>query len=174
MAPPMPFRAFIKTPYPTGMGTDLDIVKKQCTGDEEALVALDRALRGKHGRTNAPRDPKTGRLLPEKNNVIHKEERNFASGNSAQGGLRRLDKAAQAGDEKAADLLRQVTDPANPKTVHRACIEMGWRQETITVPVDTLCDTTIRRIGALHTVQQAWHKADQSERSAITAWLDQQ
>jgi hypothetical protein len=174
LAPPMPLEEFVTTPFPRGLGTTMRTVRKLIAGNTQAELHWDRAIRGEHGRSNAPRDPKTGRLIKAPKPKPDTANHNSTTGNSAAGGMRRLDKAAQAGDEKAADLLRQVTDPANPKTVHRACIEMGWRQETITVPVDILCDTTIRRIGALHTIQQAWNKANQSERAAITTWLDQQ
>jgi hypothetical protein len=43
-------------------------------------------------------------------------------GNSAQAGLRRLEKAASAGDGNAADLLRRVVDPADAMTVNGAFV----------------------------------------------------
>ena len=155
-APPMPLEEFVTTRFPRGLGTTLETVRKLIAGNAKAELAWDRAIRGEHGRSNASRDPETGRLIsqPKTDNVRHKLD----YGNSAQGGMRRLDKAAQAGDDKAADLLRQVTDLANPMTVHRACIAMGWRKSP----------------SALTIIQLAWRGADQSERSAITAWLDQQ
>jgi hypothetical protein len=50
------------------------------------------------------------------------------AGNSAQAGLRRLEKAAEAGDGNAADMLRRVLDPNDPMTVNGACVHMGWRR----------------------------------------------
>ncbi len=54
-------------------------------------------------------------------------------GNSAQAGIRRLEKAATAGDSNAADLLRRVTDPNDAMTVNGACVAMGWRKPMLTV-----------------------------------------
>jgi hypothetical protein len=159
LAPPMPLAEFVTTPFPRGLGTTMETVRKLIAGNAQAELHWDRAIRGKHGRSNASRDPKTGRLIKVlKPTKTPTTKHKIDYGTSAAGGMRRLDRAAQAGNEQAADLLRQVTDPANPMTVHRACISMGWR----------------KRPDPLSIIQQAWNKADQSERSAITAWLDQQ
>ena len=62
--------------------------------------------------------------------------------------MRRLDKAARAGNGNAADLLRRVIDPNDAMTVNGACVAMGWRKPTVTV-IDTpdgMADA-VRRIG---------------------------
>ena len=48
------------------------------------------------------------------------------AGTTAQAGLRRLEKAASAGDGNAADLLRRVVNPADAMTFNGAY--MGWRR----------------------------------------------
>jgi len=90
------------------------------------MLAWDKAVRGEHGgaREGAgrkpavvadtqPHDSETGEI--KFNNVkLEREPSNAPMGNSAQAGLRRLEKAASAGDGNAADLLRRVVDPASP------------------------------------------------------------
>jgi hypothetical protein len=145
LAPVMPLDEFVVTPFPRGMGTTMETVRKLIAGNKKAELAWDRAVRGTHGRINAPRDPETGRLVKTSTAPVVSHRR-VAAGNSAQGGMRRLDKAAQAGDEKAAGLLRQVL--AGTTTINRACIDMGWRKGM--TPVDT--------------IRRAWDRAAPSER----------
>ena len=76
------------------------------------MLAWDAAFRGKHGGDRGlGRDPETGRLLPKgaslKLDDIQLEagdkQPKAPTGTSSQAGLRRLEKAAEAGDGNAAD-----------------------------------------------------------------------
>ncbi len=96
-------------------------------------------MRGEHGgaREGAGRkpavaaevpdhDPETGEIKLD-NIQLEKPVSDAPTGTSAQAGLRRLEKAASAGDGNAADLLRRVVDPADAMTVNGACVVMGVR-----------------------------------------------
>lgn len=96
---------------------------KPAASNERAILAWDKAVRGEHGgaREGAGRKPavaaeapdhdaETGEIKPD---IVRLENAPTAKpsseyGNSAQAGLRRLEKAASAGDGNAADLLRRV------------------------------------------------------------------
>ncbi len=84
------------------------------------MLAWDKAVRGEHGgaREGAGRkpavaaevpdhDPETGEIKLD-NIQLEKPVSDAPTGTSAQAGLRRLEKAASAGDGNAADLLRRV------------------------------------------------------------------
>ncbi len=60
-------------------------------------------------------------------------------------GLRRLRKAAKAGDSKAQQHLDSVLSGA--VSTHKACVEMGWRKPTVTVRDDpgALAEAAMRR-----------------------------
>lgn len=90
-------------------------------------------MRGEHGGNRNP----TGRnqhttepqgvpdMVKVSNiHVDHMPER--PAGTTAQAGLRRLEKAASAGDGNAADLLHRVVNPDDAMTVNGACVAMGW------------------------------------------------
>ena len=130
MVPPLPLAEFVTTPFPRGLGTTSETVRKLIAGNAAAELAWDRAVRGEHGRSNAPRDPKTGRLVkvavPKSDNIRHKID----YGTSAAGGMRRLDKAAAAGDGKAAVLLRQVTDFSQPDDRAQGLCRNGMAEAT--------------------------------------------
>ncbi len=88
-------------------------------------------MRGEHGGNRNP----TGRNqhTPEpdavadvvKSDNITLDQTERQGGTSQQQGLRRLEKAATAGDGNAADLLRRVVDPADAMTVNGACPRPG-------------------------------------------------
>ncbi len=79
-----------------------------------------------------PHDPETGEIKADIVSLENKPDRVRPTdyGNSAQAGLRRLEKAASAGDGNAADLLRRVVNPDDAMTVNGACVAMGWRKPT--------------------------------------------
>lgn len=93
---------------------------------------------GKGAREGAGRKPaapapdhdlETGEI--KLNNVkLEREPSTAPMGNSAQAGIRRLEKAASVGDGNAADLLRRVINPDDAMTVNGACVAMGWRKPT--------------------------------------------
>jgi hypothetical protein len=97
---------------PQGLGSTTDTAADAAA----ALLVFDRETRGEHGRANASRDPDTGPLTaeePKADNVLPREAAALAYGNSAQAGLRRLDKAAQAaGREQARQSRNRRAHPA--------------------------------------------------------------
>lgn len=122
----------MKRSYPTGLGATFEVIEKLIAGNERAMLAWDRAVRGEHGgaREGAGRkptvaadvpahDPDTGEIKAHIVSLENKPERVRSTdyGNSAQAGLRRLEKAASAGDGNAADLLRRVMDLNDAMTV---------------------------------------------------------
>jgi len=77
-----------------------------------------------------PHDLETGEINVDIINVEKSDGTIRPTGTSAAHGLRRLEKAASAGDGNAADLLRRVVDPNDAMTVNGACVAMGWRKPT--------------------------------------------
>jgi hypothetical protein len=179
--PPMPLLKFVTEPYPTGLGTTVDIIVKLISDNPEAQLAWDRAVRGEHGGAHNPEGigGKSGKqpIIVNVDNVnVDNGGTVRPTGNSADAGLRRLDKAAQAGDEKAADMLRRVLDPNDPMTVNGAAVIMGWRKPMISVvnTIESITDAAVKNGGPLKTVQRAWAKASQTEREEIANWVDEQ
>ncbi len=178
----MPLAEFVKRSYPTGLGASFDVIEKLIAGNERAMLAWDKAVRGEHGGNRNPTgrnqhtpEPEVAADVVKRDNVTldHPERQ---GGNSQQQGLRRLEKAAIAGDGNAADFLRRVVNPADAMTVNGACVAMGWRKPTVTV-VDTpdgIADAAVRRIGPLDLVRQAWKRATAEQREEIAAWVDEQ
>lgn len=157
---------WITSKPPQGLGSSIDRVRQLLTATERAeaaLVAFDKEMQvapgGAHNLTG--RNQHTPKVACEKEvnvnnvNVDHPER---PTGNTAQAGIRRLRKAAEAGDQAASRLLAQVVDETSKMSVHRACVEMGWRKAP----------------DPLRVMQAAWTKASQSERQAMLAWLNSQ
>lgn len=99
------------------------------------MLAWDKAVRGEHGGNRNPAgrnqhtpEPAAAADVVNVSNihVDHIPER--PAGTTAQAGIRRLEKAASAGDGNAADLLRRVVNPDDAMTVNGACVAMGWRK----------------------------------------------
>jgi hypothetical protein len=108
--PPMKLLDFVAAPYPEGLATSVGVIEKLIAGDEVAMLAWDKVVRGEHGgaREGAGRPPTSDPEPPEikdDNVILEKKPRKGAVvGNSSKQGLRRLDKAAAKGNAKAADL----------------------------------------------------------------------
>jgi hypothetical protein len=118
--PPVSFHAFVHEPYPRGLGSDYATVRHFLGSDPVALQLWDEASQRGSGRSAKAETV---------NNVNGSPER--PQGNTAQAAVRRLRKAAESGDTKAADLLEMVqTGAVKPNA---AAIDMGWRKKTITV-----------------------------------------
>jgi hypothetical protein len=100
----------------------VEIIKKLIVDSPEAMLAWDQAVRGEQGgkREGAGRPPKAPKEIKLYNIQPEKEPQESApTGTSAQAGLRRLDKAAQAGD-----MLRRISAPcraagSRPALAHR-------------------------------------------------------
>ncbi len=113
---------FVKRSYPTGLGASFEVIEKLIAGNERAMLAWDKAVRGEHGGNHNPTgrnqhtpEPESTSDVVKLNNIQLDQGKGVApTGTSAQAGIRRLEKAASAGDGNAADLLRRVVDPASP------------------------------------------------------------
>ncbi len=187
MIPPMPLAEFIKRSYPTGLGVNFEIVEKLIAGNERAMLAWDKAVRGEHGGNRNPTgrnqhtpEPESGAVEVKPDNILldlapaSKPSSDY--GTSAQAGLRRLEKAASDGDGNAADLLRRVIDPDDAMTVNGACVAMGWRKPTLTVvnTPDGLVAASARVMDPLDNLRRLWSRANQQEREEMAAWMHQQ
>jgi hypothetical protein len=126
------FSDWLKRPFPQGVDADPALVRRILADDVEALVLFDRAIEGTPGNPSGVNQHTKTEGGGTVYNVNSSSE-GRPVGNSVNQGLRRLRKAAEAGDERAAELLREVTtpDPEKPKghlrSVHSACQKMGWR-----------------------------------------------
>lgn len=179
--PQMSWKEFLATPYPNGLGTTEEVIKKLCRGDPAALGAFDEATTKKPGGnknpagTNQHTKPKADEVkLYNIQDDLSRAESAAPTGTTAQAGLRRLRKAAAKGDTKAADLLRQVLE--HSMTIHASNVAMGWRKHTLTV-VDTpegVSRAAVGKIGPLGVVQFAWQMATPAERVQITEWINEQ
>ena len=152
MAEPMPFDQFVRAPYPRGLGTSIDAIRRLIVGSEAALLAFDAATQRPNGNPTG-----TNQHGGNFDNIQGSSEQ-APTGTSAQAGIRRLRKAADAGDGNARELLAQVIDHTSDMSIHRACKQMGWRKDT----------------PPLKAVQAAWRRADQEQREEIAAWVDDQ
>lgn len=109
------FAAFVASPAPRGLETDVDTVRRVCRDDATYLDIVDRALQV---------DQRPGQRTDLVRNA-HKVDRP-ASG-TRERSLRRLRK-------DRPDLHAEVL--AGNLTAHAAMIQAGFRRRTITVPVD--------------------------------------
>lgn len=129
------FLDWVTAPFPRGIEADVDIVRKLIAGDAAALVAFDEATHRSAGRPAKTLHNVQGSTSPE-----------APTGNTAGAAIRRLRKAADAGDAKAVDLLAQVV--AGTVKPNRAAILMGWKRAAVTVPDDPAAffDGLVKRI----------------------------
>jgi hypothetical protein len=153
--PPMSIYDLVHLHFPDGLGATFDIVEN-IIRDHPDIMALwtevtKRPAGAPKGNKNALRDWQKEALqnLQELQPAIegHKIEAQLErpsdkttvnnvngcvperpQGNSAAAGLRKLQKAAAAGNDNARAALAEVV--AGKKKVHRACIEAGLRKDT--------------------------------------------
>ncbi len=92
------------------------------------MLAWDKAVRGEHGGNRNPTgrnqhtpEPESAPNMVKLDNIQLDQDKGIApTGTSAQAGLRRLEKAASAGDGNAADLLCQLVDPSEKGATRRS------------------------------------------------------
>lgn len=149
--PPVSLHDFIHERYPIGIGATYDLVERLIGGRPDVLALWVEVTKRKAGE-DQPRDPDTGRMLPNVDNVNERPER--PTGNSAAAGLRKLQKAANEGNEKAAEELEAVKSAA--KSINAACIDAGLRKKAT----------------PLETMMRAWRKASDEERAQFRDWID--
>lgn len=184
IAKPMTLLEFVTTSYPHGLGTTVEIVKKFIARDAKAMSEWEKAL--EEEKKAAPNPTGTNQYTKpadrEKEvnvDIINTNQKlpGRPDGTSAQYGLRRLRHAAEAGDEKAADMLCRVLDPNDPTTVNGAAVIMGWRKPMINIvdnPESIARVAMVKNGGVVNMWQRLWTKATQEEREEIAAWVDQQ
>jgi hypothetical protein len=187
-------RDWIVSQPPQGLGSSPEKIEQLLRATDnanEALLAFDREMRGNHGGNHGgiPNPEGRNQHSPARGQSSERfkadnvsleppqsRERNSSYGNSSQAGLRRLERAANAGNGYAAEMLRRVLDKEDPLTVNAACVQLGWRKPVKTV-VDTddgMSDAVVRRLGPLDTVRQAWKRATADQRREIAIWINQQ
>lgn len=125
------FQTFVEIHPPDGLGTTIDILKKLCRDDNEALDAIDEAMMrdkgGQAGNKNASK---------EETNASSRSirfETKCPAGTTRQYGLRRLRKAAESSQEIAQ--LRDLV-LAGEMSVNKAMVKAGFRRKTFTVAED--------------------------------------
>lgn len=170
---PMSFQEFIHAPYPTGLGASYDVIRPLITADKKLLEAWDRETQRAPGNpTGANQHTKTedgGSLY----NIQDSSIPSAPTGTSEQAGIRRLRKAAEAGDSRAQLWLDDVI--AGKVSVHRACVAMGWRKPTITLrdePV-ALFEAAVKKSSAFETAKRAWFKMSQDDQERFLDWASQ-
>jgi hypothetical protein len=170
------FIEWIESPFPRGVGATKDIVLRLLGDDIEARNLFDAAIKGQHGGVHNPnRDAVTGRMASKPLNVdnINVEDHRKTvrpTGTSADQGLRRIRKEADAGNGAAK---AQLADVLSEKTsVNKACVVLGFRKKTITIrdEPETIAEAAIKRSGAFLTAQQAWGHMTSDERREFLAW----
>ncbi len=141
----MSFHEFVHTPFPQGLGADYETLRGFITQDIELLAAFDAASQRNSG---PPEGNKNAAKRREETTVDNVNNCSPArpTGNSAQQGLRRIDKAA-ADNPDAKVALEQIK--AGNLSVHKACILLNFRKGPPT-PLDAL--------------KREWRKASVDER----------
>lgn len=107
------FELFVATKPLEGLGADMSLIKRICSGDAEAVDLLDRAIQ---------REP--SKHIGALDNIQSKSEP-APSGTSASRAIRRLRK-------DRPDLHEKVV--AGSLSPHKAMIEAGFREPTMIVP----------------------------------------
>lgn len=138
---PVSFEEFVKLPYPQGLDSDFDTVEKfiQLSTVEktrnEALALwcqlTKRPAGAPAGNQNAAKSSSPDETIVDN---IHDCSEERPTGTSRAAGMRRLQKAAEEGDEQAQAYLEDVLD--GKMSIHAACIAMGWRKKMRAVPAD--------------------------------------
>lgn len=158
------FLEWVTTPYPHGIGATVELVRELCQRDPAMLVAFDRAVQGQHGG-----DRRSAAATNLDNVQVGAPE--APTGNSAQAGIRRIRKAAEAGDVEAAAALARVE--AGEQSVHAAMLALGWRRKTVTLPDDpsALAEAALKRCGALGLFKQTVLALDRKDLLAANWFL---
>lgn len=116
------FIDFVKEKPPEGLGTDLRTLQRLCQDDKVTLDLLDKETTRHHGG-----DRKSELRETIKNDIIILDTEEIEQGTSSTYALRRL--RSQRPDLHA----RVLTNDLSPNA---AMIEAGFRQKTITIPVE--------------------------------------
>lgn len=167
---------WITAAYPRGLAANVEVVRSILTSAndreqaQKALLLFDKALEGKVGAPAGNRNASKSEEETTLYNVQDCSAPAAPTGNTEQAGLRRLRKAAEAGDERAQIWLDDVL--AGKVSVHRACIEMGWRKPTVTVRDDPehMIEAAVKKAGPMETAMRAWRKMSQEDQEQFLDW----
>lgn len=110
------FAAFATERTPAGLGTSIDMLKRMCRDNPEAVDAIDRALKGRQGQ-------RTDLLY----NIQEVSKQEAPTGTSTEAALRRLR------DQEPSLHARVIAGEISP---HAAMVEAGFRKKSITIKVD--------------------------------------
>jgi hypothetical protein len=114
---PSAFVSFVIAQPMEGLGTNIEMLKRICAEDKEALDLIDQATQGKHGG-----DRKSERI---KTDIVRLDTNQH--GNTRQHALRKLRKSRP---DLHAQVLKGKLSP------HAAMIEAGFRKKTMTIQSD--------------------------------------
>lgn len=148
MVEPMSFADFIREPYPRGLGTTYEAVEhfvKAGTHEGHRIEALALWTEITKKGAGAPEGNRNAAAKSETIvDIVNDCKPERPTGNSAEAGLRRLQKNAGEGNADARENLAEVI--AGNKSVHRACQDMGWRPKATATDV---ADEASRRLAEL-------------------------
>ena len=174
MVEPIGFKAFVHDNYPVGLGIDYATLERLIADDIAAKTAYDEIVAkepgGQAGNQNALKINPQSEGETNVDNVHVRFDPERPTGNTEQAGLRRLRKAAEAGDSRAQMWLEDVL--AEKVSVHRACIAMGWRKPTVTLRDEplTIFEAAVKKSGAVETAKRAWFKMMPDEQEQFLDW----
>jgi hypothetical protein len=170
------FINFIRAPLPGGLSTHEDVIRRLIADDPKLSVDFEEELQRGPGGNNNPMGVNQHFSPPEVNgaggtiDLLSSEvngaggtidlapspmtpsaprKRSSHGGNSRAHTIRRLSRAAEGGDAKAAELLDLIR--SGEISPHRATKEMGWRRDK--APLEQL--------------RHWWGKASEDERNAF-------
>lgn len=149
--PPTSLHEFIHERYPVGISATYELVENLIRGRADVLAVWVEVTKRKPGAPQGNRNAARSEDETNGNNVTVCLP-SQPKGNSSASGMRKLQKAASEGNEKAIAELARVIE--GEKSVHRACIDAGLRKEP----------TTLEQLTKL------WGKASASDRAAFDAW----
>lgn len=136
--PPLTFHDFIHRKYPYGIGANYEIVENMIRDRADVLALWVEVTKRPAG---APLGNRNAAKVEDETTVdnIHDCKPERPSGTSSAAGIRKLQKAASKGNEKAVDGLAAAVE--GRKSVHAACVDAGVRKATkIDADVRQRCD----------------------------------
>jgi hypothetical protein len=129
---PTTLHNFIHSEYPEGLGVDYAMIERLIGDRQDVLALWTEVTKRKPGRPEKA----------ESENVYNVHDKDRPSGNTAEAGLRKLQKSASEGNEDAERELSLVK--AGEKKVHTACVDAGLRKSTrIDADVKARCHKAI-------------------------------
>lgn len=121
------FMDFVKEKPPEGLGTDLRTLQRLCQDDKVTLDLLDRETAQGPGAPEGNQNAAESKTIDSNRNGCFDENAKRPVGTTAAYALRRL-------RSSRPDLHERVL--ANDLSPNAAMIEAGFRQKTITIPVE--------------------------------------